>query len=181
MHRVANELKFNKELKQAYGDDVNKPAKAGQKTIDEVIENIPTLKDKYSSFGGKVKVNYVDKFISSSGADAITYPIDDEPFSKPSVSVFRASFSSYKYLAQTIYHEFVHVGDFLSGRIFTNFKKYSNAYEGKYSRQKAWSIAVDLSEIRAYQIGYKVTGLPYKNNSGYLKSVNSLKASNIKF
>lgn len=183
-HFVNNSIKirkFNKEVNQAYGEEADNVATASQETINDVIEKIATLKATQSSFGQEVKITYNDKFTSSSGGDAITYSINNEPFKNPAVSVFRASFSSYRNLAHTLYHEFVHVKDYISGRIFEDFKKYSKDYQGKYSRKFAYKIALNLSEIRAYTNSFIITGFPYLNNLGYNSSVNFLNSNKINY
>ncbi|PKP23952.1 MAG: hypothetical protein CVU03_14110, partial [Bacteroidetes bacterium HGW-Bacteroidetes-2] len=173
----AVEKDFNDQVDTAFGDKADAGAPNTKETVNEVVENIPILKTRYNSFEGKVSINVSENFQSANGSDAITYTHDGNLNGKPHVTLFGASFGTYRYLAKMLFHEFVHVDDFRSGIIYQNYLQICGT--GSCSDDQARQGALYLSEVNAYRRGFEVTGQPY--STGYTKAVNFLNNNGINF
>lgn len=171
---------FNEQLNNAFGDKVDSAAPATKETVDNVISNVSILKNQYDSFNGEVNINigatYYSEAKETKGASAITYSHNGKLNGNPHITLFGASFETCRFLASTLFHEFIHVQDFRSGQIFNDFNRICG---GNLSSSQARQTALYLSEIRAYREGLRVTGQPF--TSGYYKAVNYLTEMGISF
>ena len=178
--KISSKKEFNKEVNAAFGDKADKAAPANKESVNQVITGVPTLNAQYDGFEGKVNINISGDFESTDketlGAVAITYPHNGELNGNPHITLFGASFETYRYLARTLFHEFLHVQDFRSGQIFNDFIRICG---GSLSASQARQSALYLSEIRAYREGLRVTGQPL--TPGYSKAANYLTEMGIGF
>src|SRR5690606_32876272 len=103
---------FNKQVDVAFGDQADKPAEPSQENIDRTIEEVPTLREMRGNFKEDVKVSYVKH--PSSPKLGLTVPSGERWENVANVYIYDAAFVSYRTLAQTLFHEFIHVQDFQS-------------------------------------------------------------------
>ncbi len=166
LHAVSGKHKFDREVEKLYGEKTDKPVfNMSQKDIDNAIEKIPTLKRIYTKLLLKFKnleVHYADVFRKDDGK---TY-FDTDLKTVSSISIFRSAGSSFRYMAQTILHEFGHAMSGYHGFFFSNFAKY-----GKYS-----DIPVAIDEIYAHKFAFHHGGVSY-NTPYYQGFVNFLKGT----
>src|SRR5690606_39930682 len=99
---------FNKQVDVAFGDQADKAAPANKESVNEVVNGVPTLKDMYDGFEGKVNINVNEKLTSTAketlGADAVTYTHNGELNGNPHITLYGASFETYRILAKTLFH-----------------------------------------------------------------------------
>ena len=150
-HVVNGNHQFDREINKAYGSKADKPVfNMSQKDIDNAIEKIPTLKRIYEKLLLKfnnLKVHYIDVFGSDDGKTF--FNIDAKTVE--SISIFRSAGSSFRYMSQTILHEFGHAMSGYHGFFFKNYAKY-----GQYS-----SIPRAIDEIYAHKFAFHHGGVSY--------------------
>ena len=168
---------FNSQVEAAFGDQADKSAPASKETINNVVNGVPILKDKYDKYEGKHRFEVSDADEGKGGDKAKTFGDLDNPNYKPHTTVYQSAFSSYRFLARVLFHEFIHVDDFIvTGQIY---KDYYNLCNIGCSPSQARQGAGYLSEIRAYSLGKQVTGQPY--TFGYIEAVRYLKQNGINY
>lgn len=116
--------------------------------ITDAINNIATLKKIYLKLLTKfpnLKISYSSTFGSD---DGVTY-FNSESKLVESITIFRSAGISFKYLAQTILHEFGHGMSGYYGFYFKNVEKY-----GSYSNIPRW-----IDEIYAHKFGFHHGGV----------------------
>ena len=159
---------FNKQVDVAFGDQADKPAEPSQENIDRTIEEVPTLREMRGNFKEDVKVSYVKH--PSSPKLGLTVPSGERWENVANVYIYDAAFVSYRTLAQTLFHEFIHVQDFQSLTYYNIFC----GFDGRFSKGDALEVTKAISEIRAYRRGHQVTGSSLENN-GYNDAIKTLK------
>jgi hypothetical protein len=173
-------LKFDKEIDNVYGDKADQPAPNNKETVYDMVKKIPTLKelsDTFTTDFEDISLFLSPSFVSKlNGADAYVYTDNGRPDGIPKLNLFRASFNSHRILAQTLYHEFWHISDYYTGTIY---RDYLSQCQTGCNPDTAYDIAIQLSEIRAYTKGNKVTGTPFTR--GYKRAVNRLENLGINY
>src|SRR5690554_3696840 len=168
---------FNSQLDAAFGDNVDKAAPATKETVNTITQDVPILKSEYNK---DVNINISPTEFATSkeffGASAITYSDNGELTGNPAITLFQSAFVSYRILGRILFHEFVHVRDFKTGQIYNDFIRLC----GKdITSSQARKGALYLSEIRAYNEGYNITGQSY--TSGYYEAKSFLENLKISF
>jgi hypothetical protein len=169
-HYYSAKHNFDREIDNYYGNKADEPVRGmSQKDIDNAIKNLPTLKRIYTKLVSKFKNLKVD-YSSYFGADDGKTFFDTNSKSVSSITIFRSAGSiSFRYMSQTILHEFGHAMSGYHGFFFSNFKKY-----GEYS-----DIPIAIDEIYAHKFAFYHGGVSY--NTPYYKSqVNFLKGTSYK-
>lgn len=163
---------FNSQLNTAFGDKVDKPVEPSQENLDNTIDKMPTLSDMHGGFKENVPVTFLNE---SKPENAKTYGYGETYSNDVAVYVYRGAFDSYRILAQTLFHEFIHVNQYQS--LFANciiresIRIYGNTV-GSYT-------AKAILEVGAYQATYKATGQEY--TSSYHSFIKYLNENNIKY
>lgn len=155
-------------------------------------DNIPTLKKMFDSFGKEVEMSaFNDDHTDSAFIEAETYPAQvgmnrmahPDNFSKVRVDFYSGAFSSHKYLAQTMYHEFVYVEHYINGFIHKMYVKHGGAFNknGFSTDITPFKTAINLSEVFAYWRTESITGLQAIPISGYQQAAAYLKSKKVEF
>ena len=167
---VGNKI-FDNQDKSAFGDKVDKPAEPSQENIDKTLCDVPMLNDMHNNTG---QTNFFFKDeLSSTNAETTS---SGKNFSYTETAVFRGAFSTFRFLAQTLYHELIHIQDAQSGFLNNNVMHYT----GQYGIRAAKEIASQIGEIRAYRIGQENTGSSLEDN-GYQNALKYLKDKNVNY
>jgi RHS repeat-associated protein len=200
-HKVANKLyenKFMSQLEEAYGSKVNSLAEISDQTLIDLVNNVPILKKMYNKFSKEVNM-YAHNRDKSDLARDVFVLADTSPdktqiipndlvahpdsYSKIQIDFYRDAFASYKTLAITMHHEFVHVKDYISGFIHNMYVKHGGGYDriGLINNQTAFQTAIALTEVFAYWETEYVTGSKAIDWSGYQDAAAHLKKQGIQF
>ena len=165
MHSIT----FNKEINKYYGKAADKPVSGiSQQDIDNAIVNLPTLRRIYAKLFKKypgLQVSYSDVFGKTDGK---TY-FDTDTQTVTAISIFRSAGESYRYMAQTILHEFGHAMSGYHGFFFKNVRKYGSLSD----------IPEAIDEIYAHKFANYHGGVDY-NTPYYQSRVNWLKNTSSK-
>jgi hypothetical protein len=163
------EKAFDREVTNAYGVNADKAAPPNDATLSNMRIKLPTLNKLYKRFGQNVKLNAQDKiYTASDGADAHTYVTHSGNFDDPYVMFYRASFSSYRYLAHTMLHEFGHVSSYITHNFLNNFNGNKGSFDAK------WDRAIAQDELFAHEFAFKYDGIPYKETYSWQHNYNIL-------
>ncbi|MEM7085849.1 MAG: hypothetical protein AAF489_06680 [Bacteroidota bacterium] len=170
---------YEQQLENAFGDKVDEATGVvSREKITEVIDKIPILKSKYDGFDGRLSlIQLSPAFSGSDGAYAQTFGDPSDPNTRITMTVFRSAFNSHRLLAGSIFHEFVHVQDYVSGRIYGDY----SAICTTCTHGNAWDGALALSELRAYRLTKEVTGIEYKNSHGYNAAIDYVESNSIPY
>ncbi|WPO76868.1 RHS repeat-associated core domain-containing protein [Flavobacterium sp. KACC 22761] len=150
---------FDIEIENAYPTNADKIAVATDKTLTNMRDKIPTLKN-WSNKSGKpvmyAEPNY--RYAPSDGiSEAKTFAYDTDNYKISTITFFNSSFDSYRKLAYNMLHEYGHSYFNYTGQLAPLVGKY-----GTYSKKPQ-----AYSEVYAFEFAYKYGGVPYKNNAWY--------------
>lgn len=173
--------RFQVEIDKAFGTDADQGVpheKRNSKDVVLALEKVPTLKRLWRAFKGKVPIKVIDKYMSSYGGDAHVFSESYRenplvPFDDPNITLFGASFSSYRYLSEVLLHEFGHVNSILSGNFCNTYNEMVRKFSGK-SEGFIWSQTIYRDEIYAYKYAFDLGGVLYQGISGYQKAKNGI-------
>jgi hypothetical protein len=170
--KSATDRVFNDQVNAAFGDQADSPAEPSQENVCETIFKVNVLKNMFNNFKGNVPITFVD-LLKFDNAKTFAYGDPNNP--DVYVSVYRGAFDSYRFLAQTLFHEFIHVNQYQSLYATTLL----NENIGIYGKIKGDRVTRGILEVRAYQETYKMTGQEYTTE--YYRHLKYLNDNNIKF
>jgi len=172
--------RFQVEIDRAFGEMADDIIPYEKRTCDElyqVVKKVPILRKIYNSFGRKITLSArADRDTSASNADAHvrseSHRIDPlVPYDDPMIIIYGSSFQSYRYLAETILHEFGHVKSILSGNFLKTYNEMAKRFKDKTT---VWNQTIYHDEIFAYKFAFQHGGVPYEYTYGYQKAQNSI-------
>lgn len=174
MYKASNNSeigKLNREVEEAYGSHSDDMVNGSESTVYSVIAKIPTLRGEMSRLlkKGKFLIKYNERSTNKgNNAEAITSDkeMDKDGDSvlesknvRPYIIFYNSSFASYRYLANTILHEFGHIESIYSGFYHDNVDFFlTQGIDGR----TAIKYAVAADEVFAYNWAFQKGGLhPY--------------------
>ena len=175
---------FNNQLKSVYGDDLDRSLVANENTLTEMVDQVPILNKIYNNFEKSVNMIVRPPNITK---EAVTFPdvsgnlggdyANPKSFTSLTIAFYANAFNSIKGLAQTMFHEFIHVQDFINGVYHNTYRlhggslKYDNTNKDD---KRAARIAYVFGEVRAYTKAHLYTGAPLDNSTDYPNMVEIL-------
>jgi hypothetical protein len=164
---------FDNQVNAAFGDNADKPAEPSQENVDKTIDKVPTLNGMRNNFKGNVPITFVDVF-RENGDNALTTG-SGTFYDNVEIAVYKGAFDTYRILAHTLYHEFIHVHQFQSlfgGSIIMQYTKL-------YGETKGRLLSRALLEVKAYEQANKNIGTNYPPTYYNLKQ--DLKDNKVKY
>ncbi|GGI57151.1 DUF6443 domain-containing protein [Winogradskyella haliclonae] len=188
--KVENNIKilqaiFNNELEKAYGkDNLDNSLPATKKTLIDMKDNVPTLTKMFDNFDKNINFDIIN---TDTSTKAITYAVGTQrygggdyahpdTYTEIGINFDLSAFNTVKGLAQTMFHEFIHAQDMMSGGYHNSYLANGGSlnydFRGSRSDNRAARITWALGEIRAYEKANIQTGARMDNSIDYLKALN---------